>query len=40
MKFVGKVHEPMYEFNDIKYIRLINPANISENKDRMNISKC
>ena len=39
MKFVGKVHEPMYEFNDKKYIRIIIPAKISEIIDRMHTGK-
>ena len=25
MKFIAKVYEPMYEFNDKKYIRLVIP---------------
>lgn len=39
MKFVGKVHEPMYEFNDKKYIRFIIPAKMSEIIDRMHTGK-
>ena len=39
MKFLGKVHEPMYDFNDKKYIRFIIPANVSEIIERMHINK-
>jgi hypothetical protein len=30
MKFVAKVYEPMYDFNDKKYIRLMVPQKASE----------
>ena len=39
MKFVAKVHEPMYDFNDKKYIRYIIPAKVSEIIERMHTNK-
>ena len=39
MKFVAKVHEPMFEFNNKKYIRLIIPAKVSEIVERMHTQK-
>lgn len=39
MKFVAKVHEPMYEFNDKKYIRFIIPSKVSEIIERMHSRK-
>lgn len=30
MKFIAKVYEPMYEFNNKKYIRFIIPGHVSE----------
>jgi hypothetical protein len=35
MKCVVKVHTPMYEFNDKKYIRFIIPLKVSEIIERM-----
>ena len=39
MKFIGTVHEPMYEFNDKKYIRIIIPTRLSEIVDQMHTNK-
>ena len=39
MKFVAKVHEPMFEFNSKKYIRFIIPARVSEIIERMHASR-
>jgi hypothetical protein len=39
MKFVAKVHEPMYEFNNKKYIRFIIPSKVSEIIERMHTRK-
>jgi hypothetical protein len=39
MKFVAKVHEPMYDFNDKKYIRFIIPDKVAEIIERMHTSK-
>jgi len=39
MKFVAKVHEPMYDFNDKKYIRFIIPDRVVEIIERMHTSK-
>ena len=39
MKFVAKVHEPMYDFNNKKYIRFIIPAKVSEIIERMHTLK-
>ena len=39
MKFIAKVHEPMYDYNDKKYIRLIIPAKVSEIIERMHINQ-
>ena len=35
MKFVGRVYEPMYDFNDKKYIRLVIPLKCAEIMERM-----
>jgi hypothetical protein len=35
MKCVVKVHTPMYEFNDKRYIRFIIPSKVSEIIERM-----
>lgn len=35
MKCVVKVHTPMYDFNDKKYIRFIIPSKVSEIIERM-----
>ena len=39
MKFKAKVYEPMYEFNNKKYIRFIIPGDISVIIDRMHTKK-
>jgi hypothetical protein len=39
MKFMAKVHEPMYDFNSKKYIRFIIPAKVSEIIERMHTLK-
>jgi hypothetical protein len=39
MKFMAKVHEPIYDFNDKKYIRFIIPAKVSEIIERMHTLK-
>lgn len=39
MKFVAKIHEPMYDFNDKKYIRFIIPDKVAEFIERMHTSK-
>ena len=39
MKFVAKVREPMYDFNDKKYIRFIIPDKVVEIIERMHASK-
>ncbi len=39
MKFVAKIHEPMYDFNSKKYIRYIIPAKVSEIIERMHTNK-
>ena len=39
MKFVATVHEPMYDFNSKKYIRLVVPQKVSEIVGRMHASK-
>ena len=39
MKFKAKVYEPMYEFNNKKYIRFIIPGDISAIIDRMHTKK-
>jgi hypothetical protein len=39
MKFDAIIHEPMYDFNDKKYIRFIIPAKVSEIIERMHINK-
>lgn len=35
MKFIAKVYEPMYDFNDKKYIRLVIPLKGAEIIERM-----
>ncbi len=39
MKFIAKVYEPMYDFNDKKYIRYIIPVKVSEIIERMHTNK-
>lgn len=39
MKFLGTVYEPMYDFNDKKYIRFIIPQKVSEIIQRMHANK-
>ena len=39
MKFVTQVYEPMYDFNDKKYIRFIIPVKVSEIIERMHVNK-
>ena len=39
MKFLGTVYEPMYDFNDKKYIRFIIPVKVSEIIERMHTNK-
>lgn len=39
MKFIAKVHEPMYDFNDKKYLRLIIPSKCAEIINGMHESK-
>ena len=39
MKFVATIHEPMYDFNDKKYIRFIIPHKVAEIVERMHTSK-
>ena len=39
MKFVAKIHEPLYDFNSKKYIRFIIPVNVSEIIERMHTNK-
>lgn len=39
MKFMAKVHEPMYEFNNKKYIRFIIPSKVSEIIERMHTQR-
>ena len=39
MKFLGTVYEPMYGFNDKKYIRFIIPQKVSEIIQRMHTNK-
>jgi hypothetical protein len=39
MKFLGTVYEPMYDFNDKKYIRFIIPQNSTEIIQRMHTNK-
>lgn len=39
MKFMTKVHEPMYEFNNKKYIRFIIPSKVSEIIERMHTQR-
>ena len=39
MKFLATVYEPMYDFNDKKYIRFIIPQKVSEIIQRMHANK-
>ena len=39
MKFLAKVHTPMYDHNDKKYIRLVIPEKCTEIIKRMQVSK-
>jgi hypothetical protein len=39
MKFVATVYEPMYDFNDKKYIRFVVPQKVSENIQRIHGNK-
>jgi hypothetical protein len=39
MKFVAKVYEPMFDFNNKKYIRFIIPTKVSEIIERMHVNK-
>ena len=39
MKFVATVHEPMYEFNNKKYIRFVIPIKVSEIIERMHTQR-
>ena len=39
MKFQAKVHTPMYDHNDKKYIRLVIPENCVQIIQRMHINK-
>ena len=39
MKFMAKVYEPMYDFNDKKYIRLVIPIKGAEIIERMHESR-
>ena len=39
MKFVVTIHEPMYEFNNKKYIRFIIPSKVSEIIERMHTQR-
>jgi len=39
MKFIAKVYEPMYDFNDKKYIRLVIPLKGAEIIERMHESR-
>ena len=39
MKFIAKVYEPMYDFNDKKYIRLVIPIKGAEIIERMHESR-
>ena len=39
MKFIAKVYEPMYDFNDKKYIRLMIPLKGAEIIERMHESR-
>lgn len=39
MKFIAKVYEPMYDFNDKKYIRLVIPLKGAEIIQRMHESR-
>jgi len=39
MKFIATVYEPMYDFNDKKYIRFIIPQKVSEIIQRMHTNK-
>jgi hypothetical protein len=39
MKFIAKVYEPMYDFNDKKYIRLVIPIKCAEIIEGMHTSR-
>jgi hypothetical protein len=39
MKFLAKVHTPMYDHNDKKYIRLVIPEKCTEIIKRMHLNK-
>ena len=39
MKFLAKVHTPMYDHNDKKYIRLVIPENCANIMRRMQLNK-
>ena len=39
MKFLAKVHTPMYDHNDKKYIRLVIPENYAEIVRRVQLNK-
>jgi hypothetical protein len=39
MKFLADVYEPMYEFNNKRYIRFIIPSKCSDIIERMHINK-
>ena len=39
MKFLAKVHTPMYDHNDKKYIRLVIPEKYTEIIKRMQLNK-
>jgi hypothetical protein len=39
MKFIGKVYEPMYDFNDKKYIRLVIPHKCAQIIEDMHASR-
>jgi len=39
MKFLAKVHTPMYDHNDKKYIRLVIPENCAEIVKRVQLNK-
>ena len=39
MKFLARIHTPMYDHNDKKYIRLVIPEKCAQIVDRMHINK-
>ena len=39
MKFKATIHEPMYDYNDKKYIRLVIPQKVSDIIERMHTSR-